>query len=114
LGEFAASITFVNNHSSFKPGVASKLDAIVSVMKNFEKAKFSVDGYTDSRGSVKYNQWLSEKRANAVMKYLVSHGVSADRLTAKGYGEANPIASNMNRAGRAANRRVEIKVVNKE
>jgi len=114
LDEFATSIKFKSNRFSFATGVASKLDAIVSVMKNFEKAKFSVEGYTDSVGAASYNQKLSEKRANAVMKYLVSHGISADRLTAKGYGEANPIASNMNRAGRAANRRVEIKVVNKE
>jgi len=114
LNEFATSIKFTSNRFSFSRGVSSKLDGIVSVMKNFENAKFSVDGYTDSRGAVSYNQKLSEKRANAVMKYLVAHGIAADRLTANGYGEKDPIANNMYRKGRAINRRVEIKVINKK
>jgi len=59
LDEFATSIKFKSNRFSFATGVASKLDAIVSVMKNFEKAKFSVEGYTDSVGAASYNQKLS-------------------------------------------------------
>ena len=68
-----------------------------------------VDGYTDSVGTDKYNQGLSERRANAVMSHLVDRGVSASRLTATGYGESNPVASNDTAEGRALNRRVELK-----
>lgn len=67
----------------------------------------SIEGYTDSRGTPAYNQKLSERRAQAVMKFLVDAGVSAQRLSAKGFGEKHPIADNKTAAGRAKNRRVE-------
>jgi len=114
LNEFAKTINFNSNRFSFKTGVTVQLDAIVSIMKEYDRANFSLEGYTDSSGSAKYNQTLSEKRANAVMKYLVDHGVSADRLSAKGFGEENPIDTNNTSKGRSNNRRVEIKVVNKK
>ena len=114
LNDFAKTINFNSNRFSFKPRISVQLDAIVSILKEFDRANFSVDGYADSRGTDKYNQALSEKRANAVMKYLTDHGVAADRLSAKGFGEANSIDSNNTAKGRANNRRVEIKVVNKK
>ena len=114
LNDFAKTILFNNNRFSFKAGTTVKLDAIVSIIKEYDRANFNVNGYTDSRGKDSYNQSLSEKRAAAVMKYLVDHGISADRLNSKGYGEANPIADNKTSKGRAANRRVEIKVSNKK
>jgi len=113
LKNYAMVIHFVNNHSTFNSGITSKLDAIVSVMKNFEKTKFSIYGYTDSRGSEKYNLWLSRKRAYAAKNYLVKHGISANRIITKGFGESNPISSNNTALGRADNRRVEIKIINK-
>ncbi|MEM0899706.1 MAG: OmpA family protein, partial [Pseudomonadota bacterium] len=70
-----------------------------------------VEGHTDSRGSRSLNQGLSDSRANAVRDYLVNAGVSADRLQAQGFGEANPIASNQTPEGRAQNRRIELTVV---
>jgi len=112
LDDFARSILFVKNHSSFKPGVTSKLDAIVTIIKNLNNKRFSIEGYTDSTGTERYNEWLSDRRANAVMRYLVAKGIAANRLMVNGEGEANPIASNMNREGRALNRRAEIKVIN--
>lgn len=70
----------------------------------------TIVGHTDSTGTTKYNQTLSEKRAGSVVKYMISLGVPEDRIRAKGDGELNPITSNSTRAGRAQNRRVEIAV----
>jgi outer membrane protein OmpA-like peptidoglycan-associated protein len=70
----------------------------------------AVEGHTDSRGSDSYNQRLSERRAQTVADTLVKNGVSRSRLTAKGYGEARPVADNTSAAGMARNRRVEIVV----
>jgi len=81
-------------------------------MKEYPKANFSIQGHTDSSGSNTLNQKLSEKRAKAVLDYLVAKGgIAADRLTSAGFGEDYPIADNKTRAGRAENRRVEIKLV---
>ncbi len=70
-----------------------------------------IGGHTDDKGSARGNQRLSEKRAKAVYKRLISLGVPKDRLTFKGYGEDNPIADNGNAEGRATNRRVEFIIV---
>lgn len=113
IGSFAKSILFNSGRSSFKNGVSEKLDGIVAIMNQFPKANFAISGHTDSTGSASLNAKLSQKRADAVMNYLSSKGIDASRLTAKGYGEDNPIDSNKTRAGRANNRRVEIKVTNK-
>jgi OOP family OmpA-OmpF porin len=72
-----------------------------------------VAGHTDSTGSETYNQGLSERRANSVKDYLTSQGVTATRLSAKGYGEAQPVASNDTKEGRAENRRVELIVLDR-
>ena len=69
-----------------------------------------VDGYTDSIGSDAYNEKLSLRRANAVKEYLQQHGVAASRMTVKGFGKSNPVASNATPEGRAQNRRVELVV----
>jgi outer membrane protein OmpA-like peptidoglycan-associated protein len=71
-----------------------------------------VGGHTDSDGRAEYNQALSQWRADAVRKYLADKGVAAYRMTAKGYGEDKPIASNGSADGRAKNRRVELKKTN--
>lgn len=75
-----------------------------------EEWKIEIGGHTDYTGSDAYNQTLSQKRASAVRAYLISQGISAERLTAKGYGEAKPIASNETEEGKAENRRVEFKI----
>ena len=112
LKSYAKSILFNSGRSSFKPGVTRELDAIVGVMNKYAKANFAIEGHTDSSGKASSNLRLSDKRANSVMKYLVSKGVDASRLSAKGFGETNPVDSNKTRAGQANNRRVEIKVTN--
>ena len=70
-----------------------------------------IRGYTDSVGKPEYNQKLSERRANAVKDYLEAHGVAAGVLSAQGFGEENPIASNATKEGRAANRRVTVRFI---
>ncbi len=77
-------------------------------MIEFKDSNFTIDGHTDSDGSAKLNQGLSESRAKAVLDYIVSRGVATERLTSRGFGEDTPIASNRTRAGKAKNRRVEI------
>ena len=75
--------------------------------------KLEVEGHTDSVGSEEYNQELSENRAGAVRDFLVAQGVSRDSVTARGFGEAVPVASNDTAAGRQQNRRIELVVSGK-
>jgi OmpA-OmpF porin, OOP family len=89
----------------------SHLDGVAAEINKDPSIKVEVQGHTDSIGSEKYNMGLSKRRANAVRNYLIKKGgVAADRLTAVGYGESMPIASNKTKEGRAKNRRVELKV----
>ena len=74
--------------------------------------KIEIQGYTDSIGKDSQNKKLSLERAKAVRDYLIMHGIDSDRLTAVGYGKANPVASNSTEKGRAENRRIEFKVIN--
>jgi len=101
------NVTFDNNAAVVKPAFFSEIGAVATFMKSYKDSAVEVQGYTDSRGSDAYNQTLSQKRANAVRDVLVQeYGVAAERVTAKGYGEANPIANNETAEGREANRRV--------
>nr|WP_299032437.1 OmpA family protein [uncultured Tenacibaculum sp.] len=112
LNEFARAIYFNSGKSTFRTGTAGKLDLIAGIMKEYPKANFSIQGHTDSSGSNSLNQRLSEKRAKAVLDYLITKGgIDSKRLTSAGFGEDYPIADNKTRAGRAENRRVEIKLV---
>ncbi|CAM1359031.1 Cell envelope biogenesis protein OmpA [Tenacibaculum litoreum] len=112
LNEFARAIYFNSGKTSFRTGVTGKLDLIAGIMKEYPKANFSIQGHTDSSGSNTLNQRLSEKRAKAVLDYLITKGgIDSKRLTSAGFGEDYPIADNKTRAGRAENRRVEIKLV---
>ncbi|GFD91287.1 OmpA family protein [Tenacibaculum mesophilum] len=112
LNEFARAIYFNSGKTSFRTGTTGKLDLIAGIMKEYPKANFSIQGHTDSSGSNKLNQRLSEKRAKAVLDYLITKGgIDSKRLTSAGFGEDYPIADNKTRAGRAENRRVEIKLV---
>ena len=89
----------------------SVLDDVVNILNANSDVTISVEGYADSRESENYNLRLSEKRADYVINYLVKKGIAKDRLVKKFFGEANPAASNKTAAGRALNRRVEIKTV---
>jgi len=85
-----------------------KLDRDVATLKEWGDVKVEVAGHTCSIGTDEYNMGLSQRRADAVRNYLISKGVPADRLTAKGYGESQPIADNATEEGRVQNRRVEL------
>ena len=87
------------------------LDHISREIRKDNRAKFVIDGHASIEGSAEYNMELSIDRANAVKLYLVNSGVPATNLTVKGYGATRPTASNDTEAGRALNRRVEIKLV---
>ncbi|MFZ3042418.1 MAG: OmpA family protein [Thiobacillus sp.] len=84
------------------------LDNNVATLKTWGDVDIEVAGHTDSMGSDAYNMKLSQQRAEAVRNFLISRGVAADRLTAKGYGESQPVADNATEEGRYKNRRVEL------
>ena len=110
----ARSVFFNSGKSTFKVGDAAtvaSLDAIREILKNYPNAKFSIEGYTDSDGSAKFNQKLSEDRANAVRNALLEKGLKPENLTAVGFGESKPTGSNKTKAGKAGNRRTEVKHV---
>ena len=108
ITELSRGIQFAFGATTFTEGTPPVLDAIVSIILKYPNANFSVEGHTDSIGTKGFNQTLSEGRAAAVVDYLSTRNVSADRLNAVGFGENNPIDTNVNSAGRANNRRVEI------
>ncbi|TAN08785.1 MAG: OmpA family protein [Rhodanobacteraceae bacterium] len=87
------------------------LNQAVDTLNRYPQVKIEIDGYTDSVGTAKYNQGLSERRAQIVDQYLTSHGIDASRITAvQGFGMSNPVDTNKTAAGRQRNRRVEFKV----
>lgn len=101
-------VMFDSGGSSVKPGARSTLSRIADQLRNLDQWTLLVEGHTDSQGAEQANQKLSEQRAQAVKDYLVSQGLSGDRITIVGNGEASPVASNDNAAGRQQNRRVEL------
>jgi len=105
------NISFDINKSTLKKESFSELNNAVKLMKDIPSLEMEISGYTDNLGSAKFNQQLSKQRAKAVMDYLISQGSDPKRLTYKGYGSAQPIASNDTREGREMNRRTEFKVL---
>jgi outer membrane protein OmpA-like peptidoglycan-associated protein len=103
----ATGIRFDIGKTSLKPESMGIINSIAEMMNEHPELKISVEGHTDSDGDLETNQKLSEGRAETVKKKLVAMGISADRLTTKGYGESNPIATNNTVEGKANNRRVE-------
>ena len=87
------------------------LDALAEYLSRHKEFNLELTGYTDNVGSKKYNQNLSENRANAVMNYLIEHGVNRTSVSISGYNFEDPIADNSSEQGRAANRRVEVLLV---
>lgn len=107
-------VQFDFNRATIKPVSDSLLNEVASVIqKHPEIKKIEVQGHASSEGNPAYNMKLSQRRANSVMKYLVKKGVSKDRLTAKGYGDTEPIADNSTEAGREKNRRVQFMILSR-
>jgi adhesin transport system outer membrane protein len=103
-------VYFDNDKSDLREDALPRLDEAVETLKRYPEIKVEIAGHTDWTSTDVYNQGLSERRAKAVMDYFISKGVDAGRLTAKGYGESNPIADNESDDGRAKNRRVELRI----
>lgn len=106
-----SGINFAYNSAEVAPQFQRTLDQVAGVLGEYNRTYVDVYGHTDSTGSDGYNQGLSERRAFAVARYLEGHGVQRARLGTRGFGETQPIATNETEEGRAANRRVEIKIV---
>ena len=93
---------------NIKPRFYPELDAVVKVLNRNPSVKIRIEGNTDNIGTANYNMGLSERRAKAVMEYLVKAGIDKNRLSTIGYGFSKPIATNATDEGRALNRRVEL------
>ncbi|MET0372414.1 MAG: OmpA family protein [Sphingobium sp.] len=106
-----SGITFATDSAAVQPQFQPTLSEVASILSQYPKTYIDVLGHTDSDGTDAYNQALSERRARSVADYLVGKGVQSARIAARGYGESQPIASNATVEGKAANRRVEIKIV---
>lgn len=103
--------SFAFDSAELTPETRVLLDEQAAILEKERDVKVEIVGHSDSIGPEEYNQGLSERRAKAVEEYLISKGISSDRLKAVGYGQSNPIATNWTKEGRAANRRVELKVL---
>ncbi|MDG2307835.1 MAG: OmpA family protein [Candidatus Binatia bacterium] len=104
-------VNFDFDKSNIRADAQPILNAAIDVLKAEPGINVSVQGYTDSIGSDAYNLKLSQRRAESVTRYMVTGGVSATRLTAVGFGESDPVATNETEDGRAQNRRVELRVL---
>jgi outer membrane protein OmpA-like peptidoglycan-associated protein len=105
----ASKIYFETNKADLKLISHSALDDLADILKRNELVNLTIEGHTDSDADDNYNMTLSQKRTESVKEYLISKGISRARLTAIGYGETRPIATNKTAAGKSKNRRVELK-----
>lgn len=111
LNDYAKTILFDTSKATFQQRTYPVLEAMTAILKEYPGSNFSIEGHTDSDGKDTANQTLSENRAAAVKNYLIEKGIDGARLTSAGFGESKPIASNKTKAGKALNRRVEVKLV---
>lgn len=99
---------FDNDSFELAPNSERYFDWLVGVLNKYPQAEAEIIGHTDSRGSEKYNQSLSQQRAQSVADYLYTQGIEESRITVRGEGESKPKASNDTEEGRMENRRVEV------
>jgi outer membrane protein OmpA-like peptidoglycan-associated protein len=102
------NITFRSGSADLNADFFRVLDGVAQVAKKYDKTIIEIAGHTDNVGDANFNKQLSQRRASAVARYLMSKGVSEPRIMTAGGGEDHPIASNSTEQGRAANRRVEV------
>ena len=117
LAEEKASIElevlFASGSAQIPPASQVAIQDLANFMKQHPETKVDIQGHTDNIGNAADNLKLSDNRAKAVMSYLVSKSIKADRITAKGYGATKPVADNTSEQNRAQNRRTEIKITSK-
>lgn len=107
-------VVFQTGKADLKPGADARLRPLAAYLKSNPAVKVQIDGHTDSQGADTYNQQLSQARAAAVAVALGAMGVDPARVHAIGHGESQPVASNLNAAGRQQNRRVEITLLGQQ
>lgn len=108
---FDSGLLFAVDKAELSAEARANLVKMAGVLKKYEKTDVLLEGHTDNTGSDDYNMGLSERRAEAVARFLSANGVNGDRFTVVGYGESQPIASNEDSSGRAMNRRVEVAII---
>lgn len=110
LVHFSDAILFETGKSNLQPGAYDRLRSLARTLNNYPRSQVIVKGHTDSVGRDDFNQRLSEERSDRVRNFLIAEGVHPPRVTAIGFGESMPIATNATPEGRAQNRRVEIEI----
>jgi outer membrane protein OmpA-like peptidoglycan-associated protein len=105
--EFKDKILFAFDRSDLSNAATANLDKLSNILKKYPDTNIEIIGHTDDKGTNKYNQNLSERRATSVSNYLKSIGIGSNRLTTKGMGETDPKVANDSEENRAENRRVE-------
>ena len=106
-------LEFETGSAELRPSSNEQLDNIAAILKAYPNVKLKVGGYTDNTGDPAAHQSLSTARAQNTMAAIVARGIAATRLTAEGYGEQHPVASNTTEEGRARNRRIDLRVTAK-
>ncbi len=104
-------IYFEHDRIDFMPRALIQLEQLFEFLNRYPRMKVEIIGHTDNVGKSDYNQALSERRSGAVLSWLVSKGISRDRLTSSGMGSTKPVSTNLNSPGRSQNRRVEVKII---
>jgi OOP family OmpA-OmpF porin len=105
-------VNFAFDSDALTPAAENRLDDAIDMLQENPEIVVRIEGHTDSLGSEAYNMGLSERRAAAVVEYLVANGITRDRLTSVGMGENAPTADNNTEEGRARNRRVDFVIRN--
>jgi outer membrane protein OmpA-like peptidoglycan-associated protein len=112
--DFKEKVLFGFDRSDLGANAATNLDKLINVLNKYPDTDIQILGHTDNKGTDEYNQGLSERRATSVSGYLKNHGISSSRVSTKGMGENDPIASNDTEEGRSQNRRVEFVITANE
>ena len=110
LVNFQSTLLFDSDSASLQPGAFDRLRSLARTLNNYPKSDVIIKGHTDNLGDERYNLTLSEERADSVRAFLVAEGVASPRITAIGFGESMPMATNASPEGRQQNRRVEIEI----
>ncbi len=107
------NIFFETGKSTLKPASFPELERLVKFLTSSPSIKVEIDGHTDNVGKPAANLKLSQSRADAVVDYLMKHGITPDRLASKGFGMTKPVATNKTKLGKSLNRRVEFTILSK-
>jgi len=110
LVNFQSQLLFNSGSSTLEPGSFDRLRSLATTLNNYPQSSIIIKGHTDAEGADDYNQRLSEERADRVRNFLIAEGVAPQRITAIGFGESMPVATNSTQAGKQQNRRVEVEI----